>query len=440
MEPLDFKWKSYVLSVADLAKKLGNNYNIETIIAPLDVQISEAIMNFQENAANISNQVFEYCGKPPTEPQLAPLKPMTNRLAKRATQLITARQYLSPPSNHAQTQVLNTHSSPAISIPNNRKPTPPNDNYRGYHQYTSQASTLAGHLKLASRDGSHGGSSIYHDDLTPFTQKSPILIDEIKNYMLSTKNFWSLFPTAVCTSNLTLGSNASSSMRKQFSNNCFTEQLSMSDINSDLRYRLEFNKLVGDLDSMRAKIEQALTGEEIDWEAHSRQTISISNTNDKSPNNMIVRPPYPSIVTSTTTTTSSPDIFPENPDIDTSDDYDNDDEFGSGSTGPSEDDDPENTTTEDAEYADPTEPSTTSTDIPDLEPEFGKDVSLPIDNNIDTSLITTPDAQKSSQSSNKLVIGTESIALLASLIIVAIFIVTCLSFEMRISEQKSTVE
>lgn len=40
-----------------LADRLERNFNIEKVVDPIDVKISDAIMNFQENATAINNQV-----------------------------------------------------------------------------------------------------------------------------------------------------------------------------------------------------------------------------------------------------------------------------------------------------------------------------------------------------------------------------------------------
>lgn len=40
------------------------NFNVETVILPIDISISDAIMNFQESGFQISQKVFEVCGQP----------------------------------------------------------------------------------------------------------------------------------------------------------------------------------------------------------------------------------------------------------------------------------------------------------------------------------------------------------------------------------------
>ncbi|KRY60680.1 Glypican-4 [Trichinella britovi] len=47
-----------------LLERLEGPYNIETVINPIDIQISEAIMIFQDKGKEISDKVFAGCGRP----------------------------------------------------------------------------------------------------------------------------------------------------------------------------------------------------------------------------------------------------------------------------------------------------------------------------------------------------------------------------------------
>lgn len=47
-----------------VADRLLSSFNIEMVVEPIDLKISEAIMNFQENSVDISQRVFLGCGKP----------------------------------------------------------------------------------------------------------------------------------------------------------------------------------------------------------------------------------------------------------------------------------------------------------------------------------------------------------------------------------------
>ncbi|XP_012257264.1 glypican-6 isoform X2 [Athalia rosae] len=61
---LDVDWNHFVEAVDKVADRLLGPFNIEMVVEPIDIKISEAIMNFQENGADVSRQVFSGCGKP----------------------------------------------------------------------------------------------------------------------------------------------------------------------------------------------------------------------------------------------------------------------------------------------------------------------------------------------------------------------------------------
>ncbi|KAF7647815.1 hypothetical protein LDENG_00166220 [Lucifuga dentata] len=47
-----------------LAERLEGPFNFESVMDPIDVKISEAIMNMQENSMQVSQKVFQGCGQP----------------------------------------------------------------------------------------------------------------------------------------------------------------------------------------------------------------------------------------------------------------------------------------------------------------------------------------------------------------------------------------
>ncbi|UYV73276.1 GPC4 [Cordylochernes scorpioides] len=61
---LDPNWNLFVEAMVTLAFQLESAFNLETVIDPLNIKISEAIMNFQENGVAISKKIFEECGQP----------------------------------------------------------------------------------------------------------------------------------------------------------------------------------------------------------------------------------------------------------------------------------------------------------------------------------------------------------------------------------------
>ncbi|GCC19791.1 glypican-4 [Chiloscyllium punctatum] len=63
---LDTEWNNFIDAMLMVAERLEGPFNIESVMDPIDVKISEAIMNMQENSMQISQKAFQGCGKPKT--------------------------------------------------------------------------------------------------------------------------------------------------------------------------------------------------------------------------------------------------------------------------------------------------------------------------------------------------------------------------------------
>ncbi|XP_013878739.1 glypican-6 isoform X1 [Austrofundulus limnaeus] len=61
---LDPEWNQYIDAMLLVAQRLEGPFNIESVMDPIDVKISEAIMNMQDNSAQVSYRVFQGCGQP----------------------------------------------------------------------------------------------------------------------------------------------------------------------------------------------------------------------------------------------------------------------------------------------------------------------------------------------------------------------------------------
>ncbi|VDP09195.1 unnamed protein product [Soboliphyme baturini] len=60
----DQHWNNYLDALSDLVKLLEGPYNIESLVDPIDIKISDAIMIFQDKGKELSDRVFSDCGRP----------------------------------------------------------------------------------------------------------------------------------------------------------------------------------------------------------------------------------------------------------------------------------------------------------------------------------------------------------------------------------------
>ncbi|XP_028655394.1 glypican-6-like isoform X2 [Erpetoichthys calabaricus] len=61
---LDPEWNLFIDAMLLVAERLEGPFNIESVMEPIDVKISEAIMNMQDNSMQVSSKVFQGCGQP----------------------------------------------------------------------------------------------------------------------------------------------------------------------------------------------------------------------------------------------------------------------------------------------------------------------------------------------------------------------------------------
>uniref|UniRef100_A0A2K5QLV7 Glypican 4 n=1 Tax=Cebus imitator TaxID=2715852 RepID=A0A2K5QLV7_CEBIM len=61
---LDFEWNNFIDAMLMVAERLEGPFNIESVMDPIDVKISDAIMNMQDNSVQVSQKVFQGCGPP----------------------------------------------------------------------------------------------------------------------------------------------------------------------------------------------------------------------------------------------------------------------------------------------------------------------------------------------------------------------------------------
>jgi len=59
---LNKAWNEYIEALKMVAVRLEGPFNIESVVNPIDVQISGAIMNFQEKGVDIESKMFSGCG------------------------------------------------------------------------------------------------------------------------------------------------------------------------------------------------------------------------------------------------------------------------------------------------------------------------------------------------------------------------------------------
>lgn len=90
---LDIEWDNFVQSMDKIIERLLGPFNIVMVVEPINIKISEAIMNFQETGQDISAQIFNGCGKPQLNPRQRRRRSVSPRL------LLADKRYFDDISN-----------------------------------------------------------------------------------------------------------------------------------------------------------------------------------------------------------------------------------------------------------------------------------------------------------------------------------------------------
>jgi len=61
---LSDSWDKYIDNLISVGERLIGPFNIEAVVEPIDIKISDAIMNFQESGYEVTQKVFQDCGQP----------------------------------------------------------------------------------------------------------------------------------------------------------------------------------------------------------------------------------------------------------------------------------------------------------------------------------------------------------------------------------------
>lgn len=183
-DALNFEWNRFVNALLALLTRLETSFNIETVVQPIDIKISEAVMNFQDNGHHISQRLFDQCGKP--------------KIGKRSLSRELRNQRVRRWSPHARG--ASTHHSTDDS------PDDSDDDDDSEEPHDSSRNTRGGAdgSDPSSQSSSHDKQLLSSLPLSnPSAANSPgaaidLLLKEVKNKVKKTRDYWKRLPGIIC--------------------------------------------------------------------------------------------------------------------------------------------------------------------------------------------------------------------------------------------------
>jgi hypothetical protein len=146
---VDDAWNTFIDELLKLGGRLKVPFNIENVVSPIDVKISEAIMNFQENAESVTSKIYQGCGQLPTFPGIS----------------------------RRRRQVPNRASSSSV------------------HRRTS-VSSASDHTSTTASSAGRPRSAGYENQLERF-------VNEVSGRLQQSRDIWRRMPTVMCATSVT---------------------------------------------------------------------------------------------------------------------------------------------------------------------------------------------------------------------------------------------
>ncbi|KAJ8310083.1 hypothetical protein KUTeg_011948 [Tegillarca granosa] len=177
-----------------LAQRLEGPFNIESVVDPIDVKISDAIMNLQENSPKVKDKIFEGCGRPQTQNMR-----YSNQRSKRDANITATEQksdvHLKSGSTsntksnaHSKPQAddANIQNSPFVTGNKGAGSSGSNEGGGNYEEYSYGTYKPPSKKKQSVRPTTAAGTSLDR------------LVRDIKEKVKIAKDFWVQIPYAIC--------------------------------------------------------------------------------------------------------------------------------------------------------------------------------------------------------------------------------------------------
>ncbi|XP_039964863.1 glypican-6 [Bactrocera tryoni] len=220
----DTEWENFAVAMDKVAERLLGSFNIVMVVEPINIKISEAIMNFQESSQSITSRVFEGCGRPsigrtrravnpkfsqPVAIQQPQAQSSSIILTSSDSKVIRKRATLDVPTEQIESDILDIDADvdDAIVLRERRAAEPITDEQSADGDKTNDDAGVGG--GAASNGGGRSGGrdkpqrrknqqNRKNDDDNGRDPNLDKLVREIRQRVKESKKFWSNLPHQIC--------------------------------------------------------------------------------------------------------------------------------------------------------------------------------------------------------------------------------------------------
>uniref|UniRef100_W8BCM0 Glypican-6 n=2 Tax=Ceratitis capitata TaxID=7213 RepID=W8BCM0_CERCA len=221
----DTEWENFAAAMDKVAERLLGSFNIVMVVEPINIKISEAIMNFQESGQSITSRVFEGCGRPTlgrTRRAISPrfsqpittyqTQPSSVVLTSSDSKVIRKRAILDVPVEQIESDILDIDADvgDAIVLRERRAAEPISEEQNADADKTSGEVGGGSSTNGNGRSGGGGAGgrgnqqrrkqqqNRKNDDDNNRDPNLDKLVREIRQRVKESKKFWSNLPHQIC--------------------------------------------------------------------------------------------------------------------------------------------------------------------------------------------------------------------------------------------------
>ncbi|XP_022088007.1 glypican-4-like [Acanthaster planci] len=291
---LDAAWNNYIDAILALVDRLEGPVNIEFVMEPIDIRISEAIMNMQENAITVTTKVFTGCGKPRLKSRL------TRRDADTEEATLPAGNVTAGAEDGASTEGAPVGEHEAATGREAAGERPPEGQReaaagRGADQRAPstrrqrQRGRDPGRGQGRGRDQDRGPHRTTPADNVPTMEK---LVKDVRSNLRETKGFWTLLPYMFCddvaadvaVENMCWNGHSKGSYTHPPVGNGIANQVDNPEVPMETAPpNFLINKHITSLRTITSRLNGAFNGEDVEWvdtEPYSSGSGSGSGSGD----------------------------------------------------------------------------------------------------------------------------------------------------------------
>uniref|UniRef100_A0A0A1XNS3 Glypican-6 n=1 Tax=Zeugodacus cucurbitae TaxID=28588 RepID=A0A0A1XNS3_ZEUCU len=214
----DTEWENFAIAMDKVAERLLGSFNIVMVVEPINIKISEAIMNFQESSQSITSRVFEGCGRPSigrtrrsvspkfSQPIAVPHpQPSSVILTSSDSKVIRKRATLEVPAEQIESDILDIDADvdDAIVLRERRAAEPISEEQSADGDKANE--DVGTSVGAAGNGGGRGGGkrrknqqNRKNDDDNGHDPNLDKLVREIRQRVKESKKFWSNLPHQIC--------------------------------------------------------------------------------------------------------------------------------------------------------------------------------------------------------------------------------------------------